>query len=80
MATPGHTPGHQSVVVRSDDRIEVIVGQCCDTCAEFIDGMVLPADMHDVSLLDDGLASLERLRVLAPAAGYFSHDIEVFTA
>lgn len=74
------TPGHQSVVVRSGDRVEVIVGQCCYTRAEFIDGTVLPADMHDVSLLDDGLASLERLTGLAPAAGYFSHDIAVFTA
>lgn len=80
LATPGHTPGHQSVVVRRGDRAEVIVGQCCYTCAEFIDGTVLPADMHDVSLLDDGLASLERLRGLAPVAGYFSHDIAVFTA
>ncbi len=80
MATPGHTPGHQSVVVRSSDRVEVIVGQCCYTCAEFIDGTVLPADMHDASLLEEGLKSLERLRRLAPTAGYFSHDIEVFTS
>lgn len=80
VATPGHTPGHQSVVVGSGDRVEVIVGQCCYSCVEFIDGTVLPADMHDASLLGEGLASLERLRRLAPIAGYFSHDTEVFTA
>ncbi len=78
VATPGHTPGHQSVVVRSGDRIEVIVGQCCCTCEEFRSGSLLPADMHDESMLDQGHASLDRLRRLDPAAGYFSHDAAVF--
>ncbi len=80
VATPGHTPGHQSVVVRNDDRVEVIVGQCCYTCGEFTDGTVLPEDMHDTSLLARGMASLDRLRRLNPAAAYFSHDTTVFIA
>ncbi len=78
VATPGHTPGHQSIVVRSGDRVEVIVGQCCYTCSEFSSGTLLPADMHDESMLDQGRASLERLRRLDPAAGYFSHDTTIF--
>ncbi len=80
MATPGHTPGHQSVVVSNGDQVEIIVGQCCYTCGEFADGRILPADMHEPSLLDEGLASLDRLRRLDPTSAYFSPYTTVFTA
>ncbi len=79
LATPGHTPGHQSIVVDDGERVEVIVGQCCYTCGEFADGTIVAGDMHDVALIAQGHASLERLRRLRPAAAYFSHDTAVFT-
>lgn len=35
LHTPGHTPGHLSVMVETDEGREMIVGQACYTCAEF---------------------------------------------
>ena len=36
LHTPGHTPGHQSVAVETSDGIELVVGQACWTCREFV--------------------------------------------
>lgn len=75
IATPGHTPGHQSICIDSapDDR-SIIVGQCCYTCAEFESATLLPGDMHDPSMFDVGMKSLGRLRALEPRRAFFSHD------
>jgi glyoxylase-like metal-dependent hydrolase (beta-lactamase superfamily II) len=77
-ATPGHTPGHQSVVIEHDDHRSIIVGQCCYTCDEFELGQPSAADMHDDSMLATGIESLRRLRRLEPTAAYFSHDLTVY--
>lgn len=75
LSTPGHTPGHQSVLVgTSGEAQKLIVGQCCYSCGEFEAGTIESTDMHDPTFLDVGFASLDRLRRLAPAEAYFSHD------
>lgn len=75
VATPGHTPGHQSVVVTDrDGHRHVVVGQCCHSGREWATGAPAPTDMHDASLVRAGLASLQRLHALAPVAVFFSHD------
>lgn len=74
LATPGHTPGHQSVLVGD----ELVVGQCCYTCAEFSSGAPHPADMHGESWFASGQASLDRLRSLGVASAHFSHDATVW--
>jgi len=60
LATPGHTAGHQSVTVRSGDRLVLIVGQAAQDARSFATG---PAD-----------ASLRRLRELNADRIHFSHD------
>ncbi len=80
VATPGHTPGHQSVVIDAGDERALIVGQCCYTCGEYEAVAPFVGDMHDEAMLDLGTASLERLRSLQPDQAYFSHDRTVFTA
>lgn len=75
VATPGHTPGHQSLVVEQPDAtVEVVVGQCCDDCAEFAAGRPAMTDLHDESMLDTGIESLARLGRLRPSAAHLSHD------
>lgn len=81
--TPGHTPGHQSVAVETNDGLDVIVGQACYTCAEFSladshEFGVSEADMHDPSWLAVGRQSLARLHALKPRRAYFSHDRTTF--
>jgi N-acyl homoserine lactone hydrolase len=60
LATPGHTPGHQSVTVRSGDGLLLIVGQAAQDARAFATG---PAD-----------ASVTRLRALNADRIHFSHD------
>jgi len=60
LATPGHTPGHQSVTVRTGDGLVLIVGQAAEDARSFATG---PAD-----------PSIERLRELNADRIHFSHD------
>jgi glyoxylase-like metal-dependent hydrolase (beta-lactamase superfamily II) len=74
VATPGHTPGHQSVVVRGGDDTVVLVGQCAYTAAEFSSVTVAEGDAHDASWHPTAVESLRRLRDLRPTRAVFSHD------
>ncbi len=74
LAAPGHTPGHQSVLVELGGRRAVIAGQACFTAAEFAAGEGLPGDAHDEQHVALARESLARLRALGPADVYFSHD------
>ena len=60
LATPGHTPGHQSITVRTGDGLVLIVGQAAQDARSFASG---PAD-----------ASIHRLRELNADRIHFSHD------
>lgn len=60
LATPGHTPGHQSVTVRTGDGLVLIVGQAAQDARTFATG---EAD-----------ASVRRLRELNADRIHFSHD------
>ena len=72
LATPGHTPGHQSVIVDAQDGRAVIVGQACYRSGDFAAPDPVP-DCDDEALAV-ARSSIDRLRTLAPATFYFSHD------
>ena len=75
IATPGHTPGHQSVVVDAQDGRAVIVGQVCYLARDFVAPEPVPDCDDDAAEL--ARSSIERLQALAPARFYFSHDDQV---
>ena len=60
LATPGHTPGHQSVTVRTGDGLVLIVGQATHDARSFATG--------------EPDASVRRLRELNADRIHFSHD------
>jgi N-acyl homoserine lactone hydrolase len=60
LFTPGHTPGHQSVAVDTDDGLVLIVGQAAQDARAFATAEADP--------------SLVRLRDLNAAFIHFSHD------
>lgn len=60
LATPGHTVGHQSVVVRTGDGLVLIVGQAAQDARTFATAEATP--------------SLQRLRELNADRIHFSHD------
>jgi glyoxylase-like metal-dependent hydrolase (beta-lactamase superfamily II) len=78
IATPGHTPGHQSLLIDDERGRTVIAGQCCYTCGEFVERALDPDDVHDESWYDTGIESIARLHRLEPDAVHFSHDRAVF--
>jgi len=80
LATPGHTPGHQSLVVDVVDGRTIIAGQAVYTAGEWAGD---PDAREGRSRAPDKAAydrSIERLRRLDPARVYFGHDRRSWTA
>ncbi len=74
LATPGHTAGHQSVVVEADGRRLVIGAQVVWHAAEYSQGVAAPANVDPVPELQAAaVASIERIKALKPEVVYFSH-------
>ncbi len=76
ISTPGHTPGHQSVLVEGEDGLSVIAGQAVYSAAEFAGAAPATGGEWDGEAYARSLASL---RDLAPERVYFSHDATVWT-
>jgi N-acyl homoserine lactone hydrolase len=80
ISTPGHTPGHQSLAVRTPDGLVVLAGQACYTAAEWA-GEPTPLEgrsmVPDKELYD---RSIRRLRDLGSVGVWFGHDRAAWTA
>jgi glyoxylase-like metal-dependent hydrolase (beta-lactamase superfamily II) len=80
IATPGHTPGHQSLGVDTADGLSVLAGQAIYTSGEWAgepdarDGRSAAPDREAYD------RSVERLRALDPVRVFFGHDRRVWTA
>ena len=75
VATPGHTPGHQSALVQTQLGLCVLAGQAVYTVDEW-NGSADPS-RSGLLLADDRDAyvdSVRRLQGLEPAAVHFAHD------
>lgn len=76
LSTPGHTPGHQSLVVDGAAGRTVIAGQCIYEIVEAAAGKVAADNMHDEHYEEAGQQSLERLLALAPGVLVAAHDTD----
>ena len=81
IPTPGHTPGHQSVLLTTSDGPVIIAGQAAYTAEEYsnperphLRGLEMAWDRKKC------LESLQRLRGLGPRLVYFSHDPTIWEA
>jgi N-acyl homoserine lactone hydrolase len=79
LSTPGHTPGHQSVVIEAGDERVLLAAQCAYRAEELRTGQPASSNLHDESWAQAGMDSLHRLRELAPFTAHFSHDPEIMT-
>ncbi len=59
--TPGHTPGHQSVAVKTGDGIVVIAGDCANCMENIVDELPVGI-VHDTA---QEIASLRRIKKIA---------------
>jgi N-acyl homoserine lactone hydrolase len=81
MPTPGHTEGHQSLVVRRPDGVVVVAGQSHDTATQYA------ADQLSWRAHRDGHGQplpsipgwIDTLQQLDPRMVYFAHDRCVWT-
>jgi len=75
ISTPGHSPGHQSVVVRNDRNTFVYCGDAAPL-KENLESLNIPGVLYHA---EDALHSIERLRSIKDAIFIFSHDHEQLT-
>lgn len=78
LSTPGHTPGHQSLLVDDEHGRTIIAGQACYTCAEYAARELDAGDVHDESWMSVAVESLDRLHSLEPDIVHFGHDRTAF--
>ena len=77
ITTPGHTVGHQCVVVASDGQSDLLIGDAAYTPHQFAgppDKDVLPGQ---ASNLVTWRGSLDRIRSLEPDRVHFCHDTKI---
>jgi len=78
VPTPGHTAGHQSLVLDADDGTVVLAGQALQSRAEW-EGATEPSASGASTAADPGYpASVERLRSFDPVRVHFAHDPAVW--
>jgi glyoxylase-like metal-dependent hydrolase (beta-lactamase superfamily II) len=76
VPTPGHTPGHQSLVIDDSEGPVILGGQAAYTVAEFIDPEAEPARGARTAWdRAEFLDSIARLHALQPRRVYFAHDL-----
>ena len=80
LVTPGHTPGHQSLVVRTAGGPIVLVGQAAYSVGEWNGEHGAREGRSRAWDRDAYDASLVRLRALNPIRAYFGHDREAWSA
>jgi glyoxylase-like metal-dependent hydrolase (beta-lactamase superfamily II) len=79
IATPGHTAGHQSLLVEAAAGRTIIAGQACYSAGEWVGD---PDALEGRSSAPDQAAydrSIERLRGLDPGRVVFGHDRQQWT-
>lgn len=73
LHTPGHTPGHQSLVIDAADGCIVIAAQCIFRASGWT-GDVENKNLHDDTWRQTAEDSIKRLRSLHPTRVLLSHD------
>ncbi len=74
IATPGHTPGHQSLVLETGEGRTVLTGQAVYSVGEWTGDPTAREGRSSARDRDAYDRSVERLRGLAPARVLFAHD------
>ncbi len=80
IPTPGHTDGHQSLIVRSSDGTVIVAGQSHDSANEFAsDALALRARREGVGEpLQVPPAWMEVLLAMDPSSVVFAHDHSIW--
>jgi N-acyl homoserine lactone hydrolase len=80
IPTYGHTPGHQSLLVRAGKGTQVVCASDACYTRENMDRDVLPKILWNPSIMRESLATLRKLRDSAGATMFYGHDPEQWAA
>ncbi|MDQ2923139.1 MAG: MBL fold metallo-hydrolase, partial [Candidatus Dormibacteraeota bacterium] len=82
VSTPGHTVGHQSVIVDTPDGGAVMIGDAAYTADIYRDGDTADLSIWEGQYTDRGAwtNSLHKLHDIHPHAVHFCHDTQVVHA
>jgi N-acyl homoserine lactone hydrolase len=81
IPTPGHTPGHQSLVIDDAEAPVILAGQAAYTVDEFVDPEAEPARGSRTAWnAQEFLKSISLLKALNPRRVYFAHDARAWDA
>ena len=78
LSTPGHTPGHQSVLIETEDGNLLVAAQAAYTAEEYRHGGNPTEQAHD-GLGEKYLQSISQLKSVGAREVYFSHDDQAVT-
>jgi glyoxylase-like metal-dependent hydrolase (beta-lactamase superfamily II) len=79
VPTPGHTPGHQSLVIDAPEGAIVLAGQAVQSLAEWQGEHGPEVSGRSTSSDPDAYArSVDRLRAFDPTRVHFAHDAEIW--
>jgi len=78
ISSPGHTPGHQSVLIESGNSAVLVAAQASFTADEFRRGGD-PAEQAHEGFEQQYRQSIVRLKSVGAEAVYFSHDEQAIT-
>ena len=70
----GHTPGHQSLLVRSGKQAQIVCASDACYTRENMDRDVLPKILWNPSVMFESLAALRKLRDEGGATMFYGHD------
>jgi N-acyl homoserine lactone hydrolase len=74
LPTYGHTPGHQSFLVRAGKAASIVCASDACYTRENMDRDVLPTILWNAAVMRDSLATLRKLRDQTGATMFYGHD------
>lgn len=73
LAAPGHTRGHQGLLIESDDGRVAIAGQAVWNLQEFVDEVATESNVSEAEMRPLALDTIRRLKALKPDQVLFAH-------
>ena len=80
LPTFGHTPGHQSLLVRAAKGAQIVCASDACYTRENMDRDVLPNILWNADVMRESLAALRKLRDQAGATMFYGHDPDQWAA
>jgi N-acyl homoserine lactone hydrolase len=77
LSTPGHTPGHQSLLIERGDHRILLAAQCAFGAEELLTSAPAASNLHSSDWASAAAASLDRIQSLAPVEVHLSHDAQI---